>query len=184
MTQQYPYDRRWYDNLPNLSRAVSVSRELPNVAREIVAKHLSQQIDHHRQQQRAMPHPVSLGGIRVLGLHKASYRRRWYDRDGGLARAYNLMSTMPDTFLDEFAARVLQVSIWMDHHQEPVTAGWEQQQYLPAMETVDGILTNSLVAFKNEDNGLRLVASGWPSLSDPGHSSARNRHWVRRRYPR
>lgn len=151
------YHRRWYDQIGNMTMAVHLSRQLPPEIRVMIARNLNEAIDDYRRIKRKDQGEVSLGAPRVLGLYKAGFRLRWYDPIPELHRAFNLMTTVPERFLSEFAGRVLRVGQYLDQQQAYGNYG---DRPLLETDTVEGILDRETIGFAERDQGIRLVAGG------------------------
>lgn len=108
MTAQ-SHNRRWYDGIGDMAMAMHISRQLPDTIRTLIAENLNETIDRYRQEQRRQGQPLSLGPHRVMHLYKAG-RRRWYDDDPYLHRAFTLMGSVPEQYLSELAGRIMTVS--------------------------------------------------------------------------
>jgi hypothetical protein len=145
--------RRWYDEIPNLAQAIHISQALPQDVQAVIARCLNEAIEEHRKNRRADKHAYSLGGRRVLGLYRASYRRRWYDPNPLTHRAFNLMSSMPDSYLEALAARILKAAQHVE--QQKKSLSWYHDESVWAGE-VRGILQQGQLAMSQREGGLRL----------------------------
>lgn len=150
-------DRRWYDNIGQMTMALYQSKQLPLEIRQLIAHHLNDAIDSHRRHNRADKTTTSLGPQRTLSLYKAANRQRWYDEDPSMHRALTMMIGMPQPYLTEFASRLLDVSQYW----------FAQQQYGDYMEqyilsgAVESILNADEEMLLNQnENGIRLVTGG------------------------
>jgi hypothetical protein len=155
--QDYPfthYNRRWYDNLQNMTLAVHISRELPTEIQALIARSLNEAIDSHRKHRRTDKYAISLGHNRVLGLYKASYCRRWHDPDPVTYRAFNFMATIPDAYLVEMANRILRVGNHVT--QQKQSSSRLSDRGLLTGE-VQGILRDGAVEIRQSDQGIRLA---------------------------
>lgn len=147
------HQRRWYDAIPNLAQAVNISQALPQEVQVIIARCLNETIDQHRKNRRADKYAFSLGGSRTLGLYRASYRRRWYDPNPSMHRAFNLMSSIPDPYLETLANRILKAAQHVEKHKKSLP--WYYDESVWAGE-VRGILQEGQLAMTQREGGLRL----------------------------
>jgi hypothetical protein len=149
------YNRRWYDRISNMTLALLVSQKFPPEIQAIIVRNLNQVIDDCRKRQkRNDKHAVSVGQQRVMGLYKAGRRLRWYDPDPNMHRAFNFMSTVPESYLEDFAGRILKVGKYMEQ-QKDALRGSRDQSWLE--DTVEGILRQTIVSVTESDEGFRLV---------------------------
>jgi hypothetical protein len=86
--------RRWYDNQPELSRSLHLSKVVPIDMLQIVGNglvSLAEQVglSHDWMNRR------SLGPEKVLGVHKSKNRRRHYDRVASLHKGMSYHFLMP-----------------------------------------------------------------------------------------
>lgn len=95
------YFKRWYDQTPELSRAVMMMERLSPETRVIIAKLISQYVrdeaGHLRVPENASIRQV--GAERIQGLMKSQVRKRWYDEHPVVRQAFN------DLYLVEFRKR-------------------------------------------------------------------------------
>ncbi len=148
------HQRRWYDEIPNLSQAIHISQALPPEVQAIIARRLNEAINQYRKNRRADKHAYSLGGSRTLGLYRASYRRRWYDPNPLTHRAFNLMSSIPDAYLEALAMRILTAA--QQVAQQKKSSPWYSDESAWADE-VGGILQQNPLAMSQRKDGLRLT---------------------------
>jgi hypothetical protein len=143
-----------------MTLAVLISQKLPPEIQAVIAKNLNQMIDDCRKRQkRNDKYAVSVGQHRVMGLHKASHKLRWYDPDPGMHRAFNFMSTVPVPYLEDFAKRILQVGKYVEEQRELLIATPEP---VWLEDAVEGILQQNIVSFAESVEGFRLVDEAAP----------------------
>lgn len=159
------HNRRWYDNISDMTMALHVSRQLPEEVQMVIAKHLNEAIDDYRKLKRNDKNAISLGGQRVLGLFKASARQRWYDPQPQLHRAFTLMTTVPDMYLTEFAGRILKAGHYLDEQQHYGNFG--DRVYMA--DTVESILQESTISIEESQGGIKLVANDAYTPVSPRH---------------
>ncbi len=109
--------RRWYDDVSNMTMAIHLSKELPENIQGVIARNLNYYIDTYRRLNKGNRDGISIGVPRVLGLYKASDRKRWYDPDVGLYRAFNMMISVPDIFLEQYAERILEITRFIEEQR-------------------------------------------------------------------
>lgn len=148
------HQRRWYDEIPNLSQAIHISQALPPEVQGIIARCLNEAIDEHRKNRRTDKYAYSQGGSRALGLYRASYRRRWYDPDPLTHRAFNLMRSIPDPYLEAMATRILKAAQHVE--QQKKSLPWYYDGSVWAGE-VRGILQEGQLAMRQREDGMRLT---------------------------
>lgn len=148
------HQRRWYDEIPNLAQAIHISQALPQEVQGIIARCLNEAIEEHRKNRRADKYAYSLGGSRALGLYRASYRRRWYDPNPLTHRAFNLMSSMPDAYLEALAMRILKAAQHVEKQKK--AQPWYYDESVWAGEVRD-ILQESQLAMMQREDGMRLT---------------------------
>jgi hypothetical protein len=85
------YFKRWYDQTPELSRAVTMMERLSPEVRVVIAKLIIQYVrdeaGHLRIPENA--HLRQVGAERIQGLMKAQVRKRWYDENAIVRQAFN-----------------------------------------------------------------------------------------------
>jgi hypothetical protein len=149
------YNRRWYDHISNMTLAILASQRFPPDIQRLIAKNLNEVIDDCRKQQKDQKHAVSVGAHhRLLGLYKSRRRQRWYDPEPHMHRALNFMITVPESFLAEFAGRILQVDRYIEQQCELFT-GYGNRPWLK--HTVLDILQSNEVHLSESESGFRLV---------------------------
>lgn len=138
-----------------MTLALLISQKFPPEIQAVIAKNLNQMIDDCRKQQkRNDKHAVSVGQYRVMGLHKASLKLRWYDPDPDLHRAFNFMSTVPHYYLEDFARRILQVGKYVEEQRALLL---ETQAPIWLEDKVEGILQQNIINITESGEGFRLV---------------------------
>ncbi len=165
-SRQPSHNRRWYDQIDQMTMAVHISRELPSEIQALIARSLNEAIDTNRRNRRTDKSAISIGYSRMLGLYKASNGRRWYDPNPLTSRAFNFMSTVPDSYLAELAGRILVVGQYVE----------QQRQGLPVVSNrlsltgqVQGILRDGQVeSIRQGENGIRLVREFLTESSEAG----------------
>ena len=159
------YNRRWYDHISNMTLAVLVSQKFPPEVRTLIVKNLNHVIDDCRKRQkRSDKQAVSIGQHQVMGLYKSARRMRWYDPDPAMHRAFNFMSTVPESYLEDFAGRILNVGKYMEQ-QKTLVRGASGSGWLET--TVEGILRQTVVRVAESDEGFRLVDYLGDNLPEP-----------------
>lgn len=148
------YNRRWYDNIQNMTLAVHISQDLPPEVQALIARSLNEAIDDQRRVRRADKYAVSVGHNRVLGLYQSSYSRRWYDPNPITRRAFTFMATIPDIFLEELANRILNVGNYVDKEQTALPLFYDRHRLTGQ---VQGILRDGQVAIRQSEDGIRLA---------------------------
>lgn len=147
------HQKRWYDHIANVTHAVYLSKQLPVNIQDVIAKNLNEYIDTYRQLAKKDKNAISLGSNRILGLYKAPYGHRWYDPNAKLGRAFNMMATIPEHFVEEYAERIILVANYVLQKQQ-------QQVHVNTPEmagAVKTILAESYVSLREGDNGIKLV---------------------------
>lgn len=149
-----PQRKRWYDEISNVTHAIYLSKQLPENVQGMIAKNLNEYIDTYREIAKKDKNAISVGSHRILGLYKAPYGHRWYDPDNKLGRAFNLMATIPDRFLSEYAGRIILIANFVIEKQEK-HLHTNSQEIDTAVKT---ILNHSYVSLKEGDSGIKLVS--------------------------
>jgi hypothetical protein len=103
---RYP-PKRWYDRVEHLPQALNLVRELPADMQGLICRHLNDLINYNLHKQRGLGDIRNVGITKILGLYNASYRRRWYDPNPTMRRAFTMMVTIPEDTLSDFAARMV-----------------------------------------------------------------------------
>jgi len=148
------HQKRWYDHIANVTHAVYLSKQLPVGIQNVIAKNLNEYIDTYRQLAKKDKNAISLGSNRILGLYKAKYGHRWYDPNAKLGRAFNMMATIPERFVEEYAGRIILVANYVLQKQQ-------QQLHVNTPEmagAVTTILAESYVSLREGDSGIKLVS--------------------------
>jgi len=86
---------RWYDNDSGMNRVLNLMKNLPENIQEDLAATLIQFANLIRKDRKIEESALSIGKDKVLGLYKASNKRRWYDQNPTLMSAMNILSTLP-----------------------------------------------------------------------------------------
>lgn len=169
--------RRWYDDVPALSRAIHISRSLPEGIRAMIARHLNEYIEAHRHLSRNATYALSLGSQRVMGMYRAASRRRWYDAEPTLHRAYTMMGSMPPWFLADFAKRILEMAQFLEIQEQ------QQRWSFGVGDTgsiAEDILMENVVTLVEDSNSIRLAPNQfeiWPE-DTPEQPPGKRRHLV------
>lgn len=85
---------RWYESDANLVRLVRNLRQSPTAIRHIIAQRIIEHANSHRFRHMPTQAPRQLGAEAHLGLLKSMGRKRWYDKDKYLYKAFNCLYTM------------------------------------------------------------------------------------------
>ncbi|HEY9746241.1 MAG TPA: hypothetical protein V6C99_08500 [Oculatellaceae cyanobacterium] len=150
-------ERRWYDAIGQMTMALYLSRQLPGEIQQLIAKHLNQAIDEHRQRHKVDRYTASLGPQRTISLYKTASKKRWYDGDPSLHRALTMMIGMPQTYLEEFASRVLDVTQYWVSQQQAGNLVLDPNGYLLS-DAVEHILkAEEQMLLKQNEGGIRLI---------------------------
>ncbi|MDX2083768.1 MAG: hypothetical protein SFZ03_00055 [Candidatus Melainabacteria bacterium] len=88
---------RWYDEDPEVSQAVVTLRDLPEGEQELFARILITLFESWRRQDRLDGRAAMLGVDKHLGLHKSKTRKRWYDQNDWVHRAFNSLYQLDNT---------------------------------------------------------------------------------------
>ena len=100
--------KRWYDRDPRMSQILCILRDLPDDSKSEFARVLMQLINILRKNKKSDDDsPLSIGKAKVLGLYKASNKRRWYDQTSDLMNSLNLLSALDDTDFNEIVDGLL-----------------------------------------------------------------------------
>lgn len=158
--------RRWYDSVPNVAHAVHLTGQLPESIQAVIAKNLNDYIDYYRNSRRSDRNHLSVGVPKILGLYNAAYRKRWYDPNPLVRRAFTMMATVPESVLGVFAHRVVSISSFVNNKQ----MGEGKFNALEVAHEVDSILKNAYVSITQESDGIKLTGEG---ISSPPRSEAR-----------
>lgn len=165
------HNRRWYDQIGNLTLAILVSQDFPPEVQGLIAKNLNDAIDDCRRSKRHdQKQAISFGSHhQVLGLYKSGHRQRWYDPEPRLHRAFGFMSSVPEPFLAEFAERILKVEQYIAEQREQFTGypGYHQYNwgYDGRLENrVQELLDNSEIRLSETSGGFRLMHEQSPPL--------------------
>jgi len=86
---------RWYDNDSGMDRVLNLMQNLPENIQEELAVTLIQFANLIRKNRKIEENTLSIGTAKVLGLYKASNKRRWYDKNPTLMSAMNILNTLP-----------------------------------------------------------------------------------------
>ncbi|MDD3012174.1 MAG: hypothetical protein PHC34_00535 [Candidatus Gastranaerophilales bacterium] len=87
--------KRWYDNDLSMNRVLNLMKNLPEHIQEELAVTLIQFANLIRKNRKIEENALSIGTSKVLGLYKASNKRRWYDKNPTLMSAMNILNTLP-----------------------------------------------------------------------------------------
>lgn len=93
--QEEDLNGRWYDNDTGMDRVLNLMKDLPENIQEDLALTLIQFANLIRKNRKVEEETLSIGKNKVLGLYKASNKRRWYDKNPSLMSAMNILSTLP-----------------------------------------------------------------------------------------
>jgi hypothetical protein len=98
--------RRWYDPMPELAHAAEWLQLLPKGQQRLMATLILERVDL-----RAMAYPnearlKNLGTERILGLMRTKYKRRWYDKDPLVHRAFICLLLVHDHYRKDFGRRM------------------------------------------------------------------------------
>jgi hypothetical protein len=93
--QEENLNNRWYDNETGMNRVLNLMRDLPENIQEDLALTLIQFANLIRKNRKIEDDTLSIGKNKVLGLYKASQKRRWYDKNPTLMSAMNILNTLP-----------------------------------------------------------------------------------------
>ena len=149
------YNRRWYDQVDNLTLALLLSQFLPLEMQMGLAKNLNVAIDQQRNMvRRNQKQVISVEPLNVAGIYKASKRQRWYDDNQGLFRAFNFMGTLPESYLSKFAGNVIILARQVHNTKQGLL-------YTQIHKTnTSGVLTMLQyqgIGFEETEQGFRLV---------------------------
>ena len=99
---------RWYDSLPELSQAVRLLERANPDHRDIICKFV---VDMYEEHCTPNPHEdyglKKLGAQKVIGLMKSKSKRRWYDQEPQVHKAFNALYVMDESMRYEAAIRIL-----------------------------------------------------------------------------
>ncbi|EKE03224.1 MAG: hypothetical protein ACD_20C00234G0046 [uncultured bacterium] len=93
--QECILSNRWYDEDSKMVDTLGVIQSLSKYEQEELGIILIQLVNLLRKNRNEDAIPISIGKDRVLGLYKASNKRRWYDKHPVLMSAMNTLSTLP-----------------------------------------------------------------------------------------
>ncbi len=157
------HNRRWYDQIGNMTLAILVSQNFPREIQGLIAKNLNDAIDDCRKRKKHdQRQAISFGPHhQVLGLYKSGYRQRWYDPEPNLHRALSFMSSVPEPFLAEFAERILQVEQYMVRQREQFTGYPGHPPYEWGFDRIENrvqeLLERSEIRMSETAGGFRLM---------------------------
>jgi len=93
--QEENFNNRWYDNETAMNKVLNLMKDLPENIQEELALTLIQFANLIRKSKQIDEDTLSIGKDKVLGLYKASNKRRWYDKNPTLMSAMNILNTLP-----------------------------------------------------------------------------------------
>lgn len=97
---------RWYDRLPELSRAVRLLEKMSKVEQQLIADSIVQLQPLH-EVSRHTDGFKRVGTEKLLGLMRSKVKRRWYDQDPTIHQAFNCLYLMDDEMRYEMAVKIL-----------------------------------------------------------------------------
>ncbi|MBX2859906.1 MAG: hypothetical protein KTR14_01635 [Vampirovibrio sp.] len=127
--------KRFYDEDPDLSRAVNLLIDFPEELQDIIAEGISEMADRHCQVQELMKDLRSLGPDKIMGIHKSKRKQRDSDKNPRVHKTLNYLFILPIEERKKLAREVLnlyqQVFEYMQLSKE--------YGYAPRMEDVENI---------------------------------------------
>jgi hypothetical protein len=169
MWEQMPFHgKRWYDGQSNVSRAVHLSRFMPEEIQMKIAEHLNDHINRFLRDRKT--DKLSIGVPRILSIYNHGNRQRWYDPKPQVRRAYTMMAVMPEEVLNRFAIQMLEVGMMVARRKEqagqinPVVLAYEVADYLKQSE----------VAIAQDSDSIRLVGMQHDASERPRIRKPRN----------
>lgn len=98
---------RWYDRNPELSQGVRMLEKCTPFQQRLVANHIIGSMQLHQVAQRSEHGLKKLGTEKITGLMKAKGKRRWYDQDPVVHKAFNHLYLMDETMRHEFGVKII-----------------------------------------------------------------------------
>jgi hypothetical protein len=138
-----------------MTQAVHITRDLPVEVQALIAKSLNEAIDGQLKNRRTDKYAVSIGPGRVLGLHRASHGRRWYDANSQTFRAFNFMAVITDAYLEAWASRILMVSRQVNLKNQSLPLRDDRHQWVGQAHTI--LRQGRLTSLLQSDSGIRLI---------------------------
>jgi len=107
MTGRSIHFTRWYDRIPELSRAVALLEKAPRDWQQLIAGDITNAVELYELTGQEAHGFKKLGTEKVMGLMKSKNKRRWYDQDPIVHQAFNYLFLMDDLRRYETAVRIL-----------------------------------------------------------------------------
>lgn len=98
---------RWYDRDPQLSQAVRMMEASPLLHQRVIARAMLHMADLSHLTLQAETGIKKAGSRKIVGLMKSQAKRRWYDLDPDVHRAFNNLFMMDDKQRTEMAIRII-----------------------------------------------------------------------------
>jgi hypothetical protein len=115
---------RWYESDVELSLLVESIRQSDESTRHLMADLIIDAVQAYRAHlARSTPGPKSLGAEAHLGLLKAMGKKRWYDKDRRLYKAFMGLYTLPLTLQVRLAIQLNGLFLLLGHY-ETCSAQW------------------------------------------------------------
>lgn len=98
---------RWYDVKPELSQAVRMLEKVPAVYQHQICLVIIEQVENALLDKKFDGSLKKHGSDKILGLFKSKSKRRWYDDDPVVHKAFNYMYLMDDKARYEAAMKII-----------------------------------------------------------------------------
>ncbi len=106
---------RWYDRQPKLSQACKLLFHFPDEIKSLISEAVLIIVDREFKQDKKPEQVRTLGGEKILGLHKSKNRRREYDINPHLHQAMNDIYLLSDSQRDFMAEHILNMVEYIQH---------------------------------------------------------------------
>ncbi len=106
---------RWYDRQPKLSQACKLLFSFPDEIKSLISEAVLIIAEREFKQNKKPEQVRTLGGEKILGLHKSKNRRREYDINPHLHQAMNDIYLLSDSQRDLMAERILNMVQYIQH---------------------------------------------------------------------
>lgn len=143
---QATYTHRWYDQRPQLAKAVRILLLMPDEIRTIMGEGITTLTRQEFEEILKEKHYVSVGSEKIMGLHKSKNRRREYDQNEALHHAMNYLYIMSESGQDLMAEHMIQM---LDYIQRYLDICQEFQQPLSLEEIA--AMTEKYIQNKTEE---------------------------------
>ena len=112
------YTHRWYDQRPQLAKAVRILLLMPDEIRTIMGEGITTLTRQEFEEMLKEKHYVSVGSEKIMGLHKSKNRRREYDQNEALHNALNYLYILSESGQDLMAEHMIQMLEYIQRYRD------------------------------------------------------------------